>query len=83
MHRNQLQHEPHIALFVEDSAPLLFYDYISALGLKHLKKDGLIYFEINQYLAKETQELLIKKGYQEVQVLKDINGVNRMIKAVL
>lgn len=81
MHRNVLQFEPHTALFVEDSVPLLFYDHIASFALKHLKKEGTLYFEINQYLAKETQELLFKKGFSEVKVLNDINGVPRMIKA--
>ena len=81
MHRNVLQFEPHVALFVEDSAPLLFYDHISSFALKHLNKEGTLYFEINQYLAKETQELLLKKGFSEVLVFKDINAVSRMIKA--
>jgi release factor glutamine methyltransferase len=81
MHRNVLQFEPHTALFVEDSAPLLFYDHIASFTLKHLKKEGTLYFEINQYLAKETQDLLFKKGFSEVKVLNDINGVPRMIKA--
>ena len=81
MHRNVLQFEPHTALFVEDSVPLLFYDHIASFALKHLKKEGTLYFEINQYLAKETQDLLFKKGFSEVKVLNDINGVPRMIKA--
>lgn len=81
MHRNVLQFEPHTALFVEDSAPLLFYDYISSFALQHLKKDGTLYFEINQYLSQETKNLLIKKGFKTVDIINDINAVPRMIKA--
>ncbi|MGJ1204252.1 peptide chain release factor N(5)-glutamine methyltransferase [Sphingobacterium lactis] len=81
MHRNVLQFEPHTALFVEDAAPLLFYDYIASFAEQHLEKDGVLYFEINQYLAKETKDLLLKKGFADVQVLNDINAVPRMIKA--
>lgn len=81
MHRNVLQFEPHTALFVEDAAPLLFYDYIASLAEQHLEKDGTLYFEINQYLAEETKDLLLKKGFADVQVLNDINAVPRMIKA--
>lgn len=81
MHNNVLQHEPHTALFVEDHAPLYFYDVIATMGLAHLRPGGFIYFEINQYLANETMNLLQKKGYQDVQIYKDINGSDRMIKA--
>lgn len=81
MHRNVLQFEPHTALFVEDAAPLLFYDYIASLAEQHLEKDGTLYFEINQYLAEETKDLLLKKGFADVQILNDINAVPRMIKA--
>ncbi|MGM1430461.1 peptide chain release factor N(5)-glutamine methyltransferase [Sphingobacterium lactis] len=81
MHRNVLQFEPHTALFVEDAAPLLFYDYIASFAEQHLEKDGVLYFEINQYLAEETKDLLLKKGFADVQVLNDINAVPRMIKA--
>ncbi|MGX1641196.1 peptide chain release factor N(5)-glutamine methyltransferase [Sphingobacterium sp. NPDC055431] len=81
MHRNVLNFEPHTALFVEDSAPLLFYDHIASFALKHLKKEGTLYFEINQYLSEETKELLIKKGFAKVDILHDINSVPRMIRA--
>ncbi len=81
MHANVLQFEPHSALFVEDDAPLLFYDHISSFARKHLNADGVLYFEINQYLAKETQEMIFKKGFSEVWVINDLNGVPRMIKA--
>ncbi|SEG13919.1 peptide chain release factor N(5)-glutamine methyltransferase [Sphingobacterium lactis] len=81
MHRNVLQFEPHTALFVEDAAPLLFYDYIASFAEQHLEKDGVLYFEINQYLAEETKDLLLKKGFADVQILNDINAVPRMIKA--
>ncbi|GGH12815.1 peptide chain release factor N(5)-glutamine methyltransferase [Sphingobacterium alkalisoli] len=81
MHQNVLAFEPQLALFVESSAPLIFYDYISDFALKHLEKTGTLYFEINQYLSNETASLLCKKGFTQVQILKDINGVDRMISA--
>lgn len=81
MHQNVLSFEPHTALFVENDAPLLFYDYIASFALKHLKKNGTLYFEINQYLSIETKELLIKKGLTKVEVMRDLNQVPRMIKA--
>ena len=81
MHQNVLRFEPHTALFVENDAPLLFYDYIASFALKHLKNEGTLYFEINQYLSIETKDLLIKKGFSKVEVLRDLNQVPRMIKA--
>src|SRR5690606_11130432 len=81
MHNNVLLFEPYAALFVEDEAPLLFYDYISSFALVHLKEGGKLFFEINQYLAQETKELLLKKGFNNVQILNDINGLPRMICA--
>lgn len=81
MHANVLNFEPHTALFVEESAPLLFYDYISDFALTHLKENGTLYFEINQYLSEQTTDLIRKKGFREVEIFKDINVVDRMIRA--
>lgn len=81
MHQNVLLYEPHSALFVEEQAPLLFYDVISEIGKKHLSPSGSLYFEINQYLAAETCDLLSKKGYTAITLRKDLNQAERMIKA--
>lgn len=81
MHKNVLAHEPHSALFVEESAPLLFYDHIADFALMHLKNGGMLYFEINQYLGAETALLIQKKGFLHVQIVKDINGADRIITA--
>jgi release factor glutamine methyltransferase len=81
MHKNVLAHEPHLALFVTNENPLLFYDKIAELAKKHLSKNGNLYFEINQYLGYETIELLKQKGFSNIELRKDIFGVDRMIKA--
>lgn len=78
---NVLQNEPHLALFVEDENPLIFYDAIANFALKHLREEGLLYFEINQYLGKETVDLLKSKGFHKIELKKDIFGNDRMIKA--
>lgn len=83
MHLNVLAFEPHSALFVEESAPLLFYDYIADFAKHHLASDGTLYFEINQYLSQETADLLVKKGFHKVEIIKDINGADRIIQAKL
>ncbi len=81
METNVLDHEPHTALFVSDNDPLIFYRTIAELGLKMLTTNGHLYFEINEYLAKEMTELLISLGYSDVTCRKDINGKDRMMKA--
>lgn len=81
MQQNVLAFEPELALFIEDSTPLIFYDVISSFALKHLAPQGDLYFEINQYLGPQTKELIEKKGFRPVKLLKDINGADRMIHA--
>jgi release factor glutamine methyltransferase len=78
---NVLLHEPHLALFVEDDDALLFYRNIAQLARTNLKKGGSLYFEINQYLGKETKSLLVQEGFSEVTLGKDIYGNDRMLKA--
>ncbi|SUJ01286.1 Release factor glutamine methyltransferase [Sphingobacterium spiritivorum] len=81
MHSNVLEFEPHLALFVEESAPLLFYETIASFALVHLKPAGDLYFEINQYYGPETADMLRKKGFSKVELIKDMHGADRMIHA--
>ena len=83
MQKNVLNYEPDLALFVTDDSPLLFYDKIGSLAFRHLEKNGSLYFEINQYLAKETLDLLRKIGFKDVELRKDLYSKDRMIKASL
>ena len=83
MQSSVVDFEPHLALFVENANPLLFYDKIADFALINLNKKGKLYFEINQRLGKEVQQLLISKGFQEVTLHKDISGNNRMIGAMV
>jgi len=76
---NVLEFEPHLALFVDDNDALLFYRKIAELAKKNLSENGRLYFEINQYLGKETVELLENLGFKEVILKKDIYGNDRMI----
>ena len=78
---NVLQNEPHLALFVEDHTPLIFYAKIADLAKKHLTKEGILFFEINQYLGKETIEVLEQKGFKNIELKKDVFGNDRMIQA--
>ncbi|MBE7688708.1 peptide chain release factor N(5)-glutamine methyltransferase [Tenacibaculum finnmarkense genomovar ulcerans] len=80
---NVLENEPHLALFVSDDNPLIFYNKIADLAKLHLTKNGLLFFEINQYLAKETVAMLAEKGFKSIELKKDFVGNDRMIKASL
>lgn len=76
---NVLDFEPHLALFVEDDDALLFYRVIGKWAKDHLTENGRLYFEINQYLRKETVELLQEIGFETVELRKDFSGNDRMI----
>jgi release factor glutamine methyltransferase len=78
---NVLQNEPHLALFVSDENPLIFYDKIADLAKKLLNRDGLLFFEINQYLGNETVKMLKEKGFKNIELRKDLFGNYRMIKS--
>jgi release factor glutamine methyltransferase len=78
MHQNVLEHEPHLALFVFDEDPLLFYRVIANKAKIVLKPAGKLYFEINEALGKDIQKLLESLGYSQVRILKDLNGKDRM-----
>ncbi|WP_293890791.1 peptide chain release factor N(5)-glutamine methyltransferase [Flavobacterium sp.] len=80
---NVLQYEPHLALFVEDTDALLFYRKIAQLARKNLDPNGKLYFEINQYLGKETVQLLEDLDFRNVSLKKDIYGNDRMISCSL
>jgi release factor glutamine methyltransferase len=77
---NVLQHEPHLALFVEDNDALLFYRKIGLIAQKNLKENGYLYFEINQYLGQETLNLVKEQGFKNCELRKDIFGNDRMIR---
>lgn len=80
--KNVLDHEPHLALFVDDKDPLLFYRKIAHLALKNLNPKGYLFFEINQYLGKEMNDLLVEMGFENVTLKKDIYNNDRMIRAI-
>ena len=77
--KNVLEHEPHLALFVDDNDALLFYRKIAVLAQKSLNKNGELYFEINQYLGKEMIALLEELGYKDIVLRQDIYGNDRML----
>ncbi|MEA2105213.1 MAG: protein-(glutamine-N5) methyltransferase, release factor-specific, partial [Bacteroidota bacterium] len=68
---------------VSNNDPLLYYREIIDFALKHLNKDGKLYFEINENYGKETALLLEEKNFQNIQLKKDINDKYRMIRGIL
>jgi release factor glutamine methyltransferase len=83
MHQNVLEHEPHLALFVPDENALIFYKAIAECGKTKLKTGGSVYVEINESLGLETAILYQKEGFKDVQLLQDMQGKDRMIRASL
>ena len=83
MNANVLNHEPATALYVSDENPLVFYTKIAQIASTHLKNNGSLYFEINEYLSKDVVNMLKSEGFSEVEIRKDLFGKERMIKANL
>lgn len=81
MHPRVTDFEPHTALFVPDTDPLLFYRQIALFGQKHLKAGGSLFFEINEALGPEMLRLLEGTGYTDTELKKDIFEKDRFIKA--
>ena len=82
MEKNVLDFEPDIALFVEDNEPLLFYKVIARKAKKILNKEGLLYFEINEKYGSQILDILSSEGFVNIELKKDINDKDRMIKAM-
>ncbi|MCK8523989.1 peptide chain release factor N(5)-glutamine methyltransferase [Aquimarina sp. D1M17] len=83
MQPNVLDNEPSQALFVPNNDPLVFYERITQLAKERLKEEGVLYFEINQYLGQETKNMIESYGYESVTLRKDIYDNDRMIRASL
>jgi release factor glutamine methyltransferase len=78
---NVLNHEPHLALFVPDSDPLLFYRRIVAFSEQYLEIEGYVFVEIHEDLSEETIQLFHQAGFANIELRKDLQGKPRMIKA--
>ncbi|MCJ8167546.1 peptide chain release factor N(5)-glutamine methyltransferase [Pontibacter sp. E15-1] len=82
MRPNVLQHEPHLALFVPDTEALKYYIRITAVALELLKRDGILYFEINERYGEQVRALLLQAGFSEAAVVQDLFGKDRIVRAV-
>ena len=81
MRPNVVAYEPHTALFVPNNDPLLFYKAIAGFAKKRLYQNGALYLEIHEDLAKDIVALFRAEGYHSVEVRKDMQGKERMVKA--
>ena len=81
MEKNVLEHEPHLAIFVEDNDPLIFYRAIADFARIKLEWGGFLYMEINPKFEKELVDMLTNKGFRNIMVKKDLSGKSRMIRA--
>lgn len=81
MRPNVVDYEPHMALFVPDNDPLIFYRSIARTSRRLLNTGGRLYFEIYELLADEMRDMLLAEGYVDVTVREDFRGKQRMICA--
>lgn len=81
MKPNVLNYEPNTALFVSDDNPLVFYEKIAVKGRECLKDEGRLYFEINERFGNQVAQLLENEGYKNIEIIQDINGKDRIVKA--
>jgi release factor glutamine methyltransferase len=80
MDRNVVEHEPHLALFVPNDDPLVFYRALAKFGMHRLYENGSIYMEIHEDLGNQVTDLFKEQGYFSVVVKKDMQGKNRIVK---
>jgi release factor glutamine methyltransferase len=82
MEENVLRYEPHLALFVPDEDPLLFYRAIADYALSHLDAGGKLALECNRAYAKQVAELLSAYGFENVELHQDQFGNERFVTAL-
>ncbi len=83
MSKNVLDFEPDLALFVEDEQPIVFYKVITDLAKLHLEKGGALYFEANEFNATAVAEYVLSNGFEQVEIIKDLQKRDRIIKATI
>jgi release factor glutamine methyltransferase len=81
MHLNVLRHEPHLALFVPDNDPLLFYNAIATRAFQVLVSQGLLAVEINEQYAPQVTQAFYTAGFNDVQTIRDLPNKDRIITA--
>lgn len=81
MHSNVTNFEPHTALFVSETDPILFYNAIADFAVKKLNANGLLFFEINESYGTDVVEMLKGRAFKNIELKKDMRGKDRMVKA--
>lgn len=82
MDKNVLDYEPHNALFVSNNEPLVYCKEIAKIATNNLNKNGLLFFEINEKYSNQIIELLSNLNFVDIELKKDINGRDRIIKSI-
>ena len=82
MRKNVLDHEPHLALFVSDDDPFVFYRAVASWAKQLLNTGGLCLVEINEALGAETAQVFVEAGFHDVVVLQDLNSRDRFVRAI-
>jgi release factor glutamine methyltransferase len=80
MNKNVVEHEPHTALFVPDEDPLIFYRALAKFASHRLHENGSIYMEIHEDLGNDVVRLFSDEGYNKIELRKDMQQKNRMVK---
>jgi len=83
MPANVLDNEPHLALFVYDDDPFLFYRHIFTLAKEKLHSEGAFFVEINEYFGKEMFQLATLYGFNNLELIRDMQGKDRILKGTL
>ena len=82
MHERVKVFEPHLALFVPDNDALLFYKKLAGFSINHLKPNGSLFVEINEALGEHVAEIFRSAGFSNIELRKDMQEKDRMIKAL-
>jgi release factor glutamine methyltransferase len=77
---NVVNYEPHKALFVTDNNALIFYEAIALFATEHLKDDGAVFLETHENSAKDVAALFISRGFANIEIKKDMQGKERMVR---
>lgn len=81
MNPNVLDYEPHLALFVPNDSPIIFYERIARLALQKLNQNGFLFYELNPDFADQVIEMLKILGFSNIELKNDLQGKKRMLKA--
>ncbi len=82
MHRNVVDFEPELALYVNDNNPLLYYKEITGFCREHLIEGGTLVFEINEKFGWDIKSLMEENGFCKVEIIQDLNNKDRVVLGI-